>query len=80
MKPWVVVLALMIGSAACAAKAPRTAPAPPGAATNHPPMLRALCDPCTVSVGKSAMLSADAKDPDGDALPLRRRAPPGAEP
>jgi type IV pilus biogenesis protein CpaD/CtpE len=77
MKQWVVVLALTIGGAACAAKAPRTAPAHPAAATNHPPVLRALCNPCTVSVGKSAMLSADATDPDGDALTYSWRAPAG---
>jgi hypothetical protein len=77
MKQWSVVLALLIGAAACASRAARPAPAQPVAAMNHPPVLRALCQPCTVAVGKSAMLSADAKDPDGDALTYTWRGPAG---
>jgi peptidoglycan-associated lipoprotein len=41
-----------------------TAPATP----NQPPTVRAACDPCTVEVGRTATVSADAQDPDGDAL------------
>ncbi len=41
------------------------APAPPA---NQPPTVKASCDPCTVNVGKTSTVSADAQDPDGDAL------------
>jgi peptidoglycan-associated lipoprotein len=30
--------------------------------------VKAACDPCTVEVGKTSTISADAQDPDGDAL------------
>jgi outer membrane protein OmpA-like peptidoglycan-associated protein len=36
-----------------------------------------MCDPCTVEVGKTATVSADAQDPDGDALTYRWTAPAG---
>jgi outer membrane protein OmpA-like peptidoglycan-associated protein len=41
---------------------------PPAAAANRPPTVRASCDPCTVEVGRSSTVSADAQDPDGDPL------------
>jgi peptidoglycan-associated lipoprotein len=40
---------------------------PPGAA-NRPPTVQALCDPCTVMVGASSTVTANASDPDGDPL------------
>jgi outer membrane protein OmpA-like peptidoglycan-associated protein len=54
------------------APAPPPPPPPaPAAPQNHPPSVRARCEPCTVEVGKTAMVSADATDPDGDALTYR---------
>src|SRR5205807_7207442 len=52
---------------------PAAAPAP----ANRPPTVRAQCDPCTVEVGKSSTLTADARDPDGDVLTYRWTAPTG---
>ncbi len=45
---------------------PPAPPAPP--AVNRPPTVHASCDPCTVELGKTSTVSADAQDPDGDAL------------
>jgi peptidoglycan-associated lipoprotein len=47
--------------------APTAAPAP-APAPNRPPTVRAACDPCTVEIGRTATISADAQDPDGDPL------------
>ena len=38
---------------------------------NRPPAVRARCEPCTVPAGGPASLSAQAADPDGDALVYR---------
>jgi len=54
-----------------AAPAGPAAAAPPAAAQNRPPTVRASCNPCTVEVGRSASVSADAQDPDGDPLTYR---------
>lgn len=56
----------------------RTQPAPASAARNHPPTVRALCQPCTIGVGQSVTLTADAKDADGDALTYAWSAPAGS--
>jgi outer membrane protein OmpA-like peptidoglycan-associated protein len=61
--------------AGAATGAPVAAPAPAG--TNRPPTVRAMCDPCTVEVGKTSTVSADAQDPDGDPLTYRWSAPAG---
>jgi outer membrane protein OmpA-like peptidoglycan-associated protein len=42
--------------------------APPAQAQNRPPTVKAACDPCTVEVGRTSTISADAQDPDGDPL------------
>ena len=39
--------------------------------------MKANCNPCTVEVGKSSTLTADARDPDGDVLTYRWTAPTG---
>jgi outer membrane protein OmpA-like peptidoglycan-associated protein len=56
---------------------PVATPTPTPAPANRPPTVRAMCDPCTVEVGKTATVSADAQDPDGDALTYRWTAPAG---
>ena len=48
---------------------PPQPPPPPRAATpNRPPTVKAACDPCTVEVGRTSTVTADAQDPDGDPL------------
>jgi outer membrane protein OmpA-like peptidoglycan-associated protein len=55
-----------------------TRPAPPSPApVNRPPTVKAMCDPCTVEVGKTSTVTADAQDPDGDPLTYRWSAPAG---
>jgi peptidoglycan-associated lipoprotein len=54
--------------------APAAAEAPPA---NRPPTVKARCEPCTVEVGKSATLAADAQDPDGDTLAYKWSVPTG---
>lgn len=53
-------------------------PPPPAPAANRPPSVRASCNPCTVETGKVATVSADATDPDGDALTYQWSAASGA--
>jgi outer membrane protein OmpA-like peptidoglycan-associated protein len=56
---------------------PAPAPTPPGPPPNRPPTVRARCEPCTVEVGRNSTVTADAQDPDGDALRYRWSAPSG---
>ena len=56
---------------------PPAPPAPPVVAQNRPPTVRARCEPCTVFLGKTATVSADAQDPDGDPLTYSWGAPAG---
>jgi outer membrane protein OmpA-like peptidoglycan-associated protein len=62
--------------------APPAPPAPPPVAkpapTNRPPTVRALCDPCTVEIGRTATVTADAQDPDGDPLTYAWKAAAGS--
>jgi outer membrane protein OmpA-like peptidoglycan-associated protein len=53
-------------------------PPPPPAPRNQPPTVHARCEPCTVEVGKTSSVGADAQDPDGDPLTYRWSAPAGA--
>src|SRR5204863_2419098 len=45
---------------------------------NRPPTVKARCEPCTVEVGRTSTVTADAQDPDGDALTYRWSAPSGS--
>ena len=54
-----------------------TAPVAPAAPANRPPTVRAACDPCTVEVGRTSTVSADAQDPDGDPLTYQWTTPTG---
>jgi len=56
---------------------PPPPPPPPPAPRNQPPTVHARCEPCTVEVGKTSTVSADAQDPDGDPLSYRWSAPAG---
>src|SRR4029078_7161466 len=56
---------------------PPPPPAPP-APQNQPPTVHARCEPCTVEIGKTSTVTADAQDPDGDKLTYRWTAPAGA--
>ena len=47
---------------------PPPPPPPPAPPQNRPPTVKARCEPCTVEVGKSSTVTADAQDPDGDTL------------
>ncbi len=57
---------------------PPPPPPPPAPPENRPPTVKARCEPCTVEAGKTAMLIADASDPDGDTITYRWSAPGGA--
>jgi outer membrane protein OmpA-like peptidoglycan-associated protein len=50
---------------------PPPPPPPPAPADNRPPAVRARCEPCTVEIGRTSTVTADATDPDGDALSYR---------
>jgi outer membrane protein OmpA-like peptidoglycan-associated protein len=57
---------------------PPPPPAPPAAPQNRPPTVRASCNPCTVFLGRTSTVTADAQDPDGDALTYAWSAPAGS--
>jgi outer membrane protein OmpA-like peptidoglycan-associated protein len=56
---------------------PPAPPVPVPAPQNRLPTVRARCDPCTVEVGRTSTVTADAQDPDGDTLTYRWSAPAG---
>jgi peptidoglycan-associated lipoprotein len=57
---------------------PPPPPPPAPSAQNRPPTVKASCNPCTVYVGKTSTVSADAQDPDGDTLTYAWSAPAGS--
>ena len=56
---------------------PPPPPAPAPAPDNRPPTVVARCEPCTVEVGRTSTVTADATDPDGDRLTYKWSAPAG---
>jgi outer membrane protein OmpA-like peptidoglycan-associated protein len=56
---------------------PPPPPPPVSVQQNRPPTVKARCNPCTVEVGKSSTVTADASDPDGDPLTYKWTAPAG---
>ncbi len=56
---------------------PPPPPPPTPMAQNRPPTVKARCNPCTVEVGKSSTITADANDPDGDPLNYKWSCPAG---
>jgi hypothetical protein len=70
-------VALAFLTLACHARPPASTPSRPAASANRPPSVRAQCEPCTVQIGKTAVVSAAAHDPDGDAISYAWTTPGG---
>ena len=57
---------------------PPPPPPPPAPPVNQPPTVTARCAACTVNVGEDSTVTAQAQDPDGDALTYRWSAEAGS--
>jgi outer membrane protein OmpA-like peptidoglycan-associated protein len=66
-----------VATAYVAPPPPPPPPPPAPVAQNRPPTVKARCNPCTVEVGKSSTITADAMDPDGDQLTYKWSCPAG---
>jgi outer membrane protein OmpA-like peptidoglycan-associated protein len=73
---WQVRIGYHPGVRVYVAPPPPPPPAPPPP-QNGVPTVKANCNPCTVEIGKSSTVTADATDPDGDTLTYRWTAPSG---
>ena len=69
-------VAMLVAAAACHPRVPLKTPAST-APQNRPPAVRLRCEPCTVPAGQRVTVSADATDPDADALSYAWTAPSG---
>ena len=69
-------VAMLVAIAGCHPRAAVRTPSP-AASPNQPPAVRLRCDPSSVSAGRSVTVSADATDPDRDALSYAWTAPSG---
>jgi outer membrane protein OmpA-like peptidoglycan-associated protein len=56
---------------------PPPPPPAPAAVQNRPPTVTAVCEPCTVEVGRTSTVTCNASDPDGDMLTYKWSAPTG---
>jgi len=74
---WQVRIGYHPGTRIYVAPPPPPPPPPPPAPQNRPRTVRARCEPCTVEVGKTATVTADGQDPDGDTLRYRWSTPSG---
>ena len=75
---WQVRLGFHPGTRVYVPPPPPPAPAPPAPPpANRPPTVKAVCDPCSVQVGQSSTVRAQANDPDGDQLTYRWTSPQG---
>jgi len=52
--------------------------AAPPFAPNRPPVVRVRCEPCSVPVGQTVKVTAEARDPDGHRLKYKWNAPAGS--
>ena len=78
MKLMMGALVLLMGVTAPPPSAPAS-PKPSGeGGPNRPPVVRARCEPCSVVVGKTSKVTADARDPDGNRLKYTWNAAAGA--
>jgi hypothetical protein len=74
MRP-ILGIVVLLSSVAAAPASPK--PSGEGGA-NRPPTVRALCEPCAVPVGKTATVTAEARDPEGKRLTYTWKAPAGS--